>query len=317
MALGENELKLLAFLCDAKANNVRVKALKYPATLYIVRLRRAGLVAGDCFLPTPSGITENEDQHRPIASAPVAVAPVEHAPALAAEPKVEHQRPSAPTGPQLAAEIEAFLDANPRISKTKLSFAIFNFGSGIEKVAIRFMPTPETVRRVRDFLDNPPSLEPLYRERAAVRATIRHSGKPAPEPVDIKVNAKSKRDPTTKPPRTASGEKIAFERAAQSRLRANRVEAERRLDAGENPFAQKSVHMKITMARIARTREDEARLGDPVERAKIILRKRYTPVVSAQFADPPGRLGYYVVGRLTLSEAELLALAAETEARGA
>jgi hypothetical protein len=54
---------------------------------------------------------------------------------------------------------------------------------------------------------------------------------------------------------------------------------------------------------------EEARLACPVEQAKTQLRKRFSPVVSAEFLDPPGPEGKFLVGRKLVDEAELLAMA--------
>jgi hypothetical protein len=97
---------------------------------------------------------------------------------------------------------------------------------------------------------------------------------------------------------TAGHRRVAAVRRGQEH------EAGKRLDAGLT--GRNSVERTL-MASIERRREQDARLADPIEQAKAILRKRYSPVVGAEVVDGPK--GHFVVGRKLVTEKELLAMA--------
>lgn len=78
------------------------------------------------------------------------------------------------------------------------------------------------------------------------------------------------------------------------------------LDAGVDPASQSSFTANL-MRSIQRRREDEARQADPVEQAKIkIRRKTRLPVHGAEWADPPGPKGHFFIGNRVVDEAELI-----------
>lgn len=72
--------------------------------------------------------------------------------------------------------------------------------------------------------------------------------------------------------------------------------------------SQTRTQKAIRSALKAQQEAEQARLADPVEQAKSILRRRYSPVVSAEVVNGPR--GKFVVGRKVVSQTELMDMAA-------
>lgn len=132
---------------------------------------------------------------------------------------------------------------------------------------------------------------------------------PRPPSISRKI-AQPRRDPTKAPPGYGSEAKAKFFGGLQASKDRNRRAAEERLDAGNNPDFERSAAMRNTMRQIQRERDEAARLADPIEQAKILIRRK-TPhaVFGAEYSDPPGPKGKFYVGRQLMSGAELLAYA--------
>lgn len=236
-----------------------------------------------------------------------------------------------PSPRELLAEIEAFCE-HKHLSPTRFGkLAVNDFGL-IGRLKAAKSVTPKTAARIRAFIahehkypgasgtarEAPSAEESTSAKRTEGRAPIEEPASAvAPSararPVDIKVNAR--RDPTQPPemPLTELRDRqvLSGHRHAASIRRSREAAATAKLDAGEQPA---NSFERGLMNSIELRREEERRLADPVEQAKAVLRRRFTPVVAAEFADPAGPRGSYLVGRKIVTEQELLAMAADLAA---
>ena len=153
----------------------------------------------------------------------------------------------------------------------------------------------------------PSSAEPLEVAPRAVESEVLSEGSALAGPA---LEERKLRDPT-KPPETplmdlADRNSSRAQREFAARRRGQEAEAARLLDAGVDPASQSSFTANL-MRSIQRRREDEARQADPVEQAKIkIRRKTRLPVHGAEWADPPGPKGHFFIGNRVVDEAELI-----------
>lgn len=241
--------------------------------------------------------------------------------------------PLAPSPIDLYREVRAFL-ATSTLTQRQFGRMVMGSASWLDNLRRRSFVRAEEVERAAEIMADPalkntpgasgtareaPSVSssgdasriedraPYHEPVSAVAPTA-----PARPSVDIKVNIGPRRDPT-QPPETPIMDAGDRAREASARhgaaiKRGQEREAAALLDRGIDPSTQGSLIANLMRA-IQRRRIEEARLLDPVEQAKTILRKRFAPVVGAEFADPPGRKGTYLVGRRIVSQAELLAMA--------
>lgn len=217
-----------------------------------------------------------------------------------AENKAERLQ-DAPTGAELAAELDAFIERTG-VKVGRVSKLLFGC-TGITQLRRVKRPKPETVEKVRLFIANPP--EDLLAPRRSFNGAT---------------HARRRRDPTQKP------DTPLMDLADRQRLNGHRHQAEIRrgrdaeaaalLDAGVDPGEVKSTYQANTMREIQRRRTDAARQSDPVEQAKLALRRRDRVVFDATVHG--GRKGHFMVqgirddrtGKLKeLTAAEIVALA--------
>jgi hypothetical protein len=109
---------------------------------------------------------------------------------------------------------------------------------------------------------------------------------------------------------------VTSERRAAASRRSQTAEAAQVLDANPDAIKGRNASITAAMGRVRRQREDEARAIDPVEQAKLALRKRGRIVFDASVDG--GRKGRFFVSgqnhpdtgkRLQLTQADLIALA--------
>lgn len=237
------------------------------------------------------------------------------------------------TGAQLVAEIEEFLERCPEISKTLFCDYVFNSKSAMWKLGRRKAVGAEVVKRIRDTIAEPPAslqrqrearnkphdhrgvtevvLKPLYGQEAAL---VPFARSPA-APVASKVNKPPR--PRRAAPCASSNEKLQFQRQAQQAMRTNRKAAEAFLDSGKSSSDATSVSMKIEARKVEVRRAEEARLADPIEQAKIYIRRRTGKAVfGAEVTLGEKGKGKFVVGLITMSQKEMLDYASKLRARG-
>jgi hypothetical protein len=109
---------------------------------------------------------------------------------------------------------------------------------------------------------------------------------------------------------------VSSERRAAAGRRSQTAEAARILDANPDAISGRNASVTAAIGQVRRQRADEARAADPIEQAKLALRKRGRIVFDASVDG--GRKGRFFVSgqnhpetgkRLQLTEAELIALA--------
>lgn len=207
------------------------------------------------------------------------------------------------SGEDLANEICAAIDANPAICKTAFGLRLFNCRNGVETLRRSKTVRPATIAKVRAILADPP-----LRQERPPRATP----------------ARRRQDPTKKPdtPLMDLADRQAVKgarRAADVQRTAERTATEL-VDTGVDPSTQNAM-VAGKMREILRRREDEARLVDPVEVAKTVLRKRFPAVFDATVQG--GLEGRFIISglrdgagkALQLTVDELIAKAREVDPR--
>lgn len=185
------------------------------------------------------------------------------------------------TGEQLAAELEAFLDRRPDVSRKRLAAKVYKWSGGIKQLRGVCWPTPRLVERARSLIANPPPellKKPMGRPPTGRKAERRIGYARPPRPVQ-------------------SERRVAHHRRIQNAKALARIEAGIAPSGGAQRLAQQAMRAVL---------EERKRQQDPIEQAKIALRKRYTPVFDGAVV---GRPGVFVVGTKTLCLDEMLAMA--------
>lgn len=206
-----------------------------------------------------------------------------------------------PSGPEFADEIEAWLTAHPDLIKSRVTAWLGMAGGDLGGFRRGRQPTAKTVQRIRGLLAGP------------VPDTLGWGGAATPRV------RPARRDPTAQPdtPLLDMGDRRATKNAriAAGVNRAREQHAARLVDAGADPTKQNSF-MGGQMRSIIRRREDEARAADPVEQAKLALRRRGRVVFDASVHG--GAKGRFIVSgmrdeesgkALHLTAPQLIALA--------
>lgn len=308
-ALGPAELEILDFLCAAAFFRCRVKRLKLGPADALRRLRYAGLVGLEGFEPSPWAFNdwlERQNGERLIeiiretpARAPdaqparppepeAAIAEGGGADARCADAPPPDRDPD-PSGLHASPDRGAGESPRPPLkSKKRKSRGVS--GKARKASSAKESTLAEAAQAAERISDRAPLPEP-----ALPRAVPAHP---------------PRRDPTQPPPDYRSQPQTEFHAGLVAAKGKNRRAAEARLDAGKRPEDEPGVSMRITMRQIQRERAEVARLADPIEQAKtLIRRKTRSPVFGAEYSDPPGPKGQFYVGRKLMSSAELLAYA--------
>jgi hypothetical protein len=191
---------------------------------------------------------------------------------LAAAPAVEQPAPLAhPLGVVLAAKIDAFLAAHPNLAQVRVLAAM---GMGATCLA-RFrrgdcLPTPARVARVDAVLAGPVLDDWVKKPKGAVRGRAR----PAPAQPDV-----------------------AVARAFTAQRKRETAEAQRILDVNPDALAGRNNSITAAIGALRRQREADQRRSDPIEQAKLALRKRGRVVFDASVDG--GRKGRFFVSGQT------------------
>ena len=85
------------------------------------------------------------------------------------------------------------------------------------------------------------------------------------------------------------------------------AKARERIEQGLDARTASQAAVRHAQFAIEAENEQRARLSSPIEQAKASLRKRYTPVLSAETTGGPA--GHFIVGRKLVDEAGLLEMA--------
>jgi hypothetical protein len=306
--LSRMERDLLNFLCCCANKGVAITELAEARSEMLERLRQAQLVQADSFEPFPWALETWRIENKNEATAPkrepegpaspasvgsesaalCSDASAEHAAgiveaalsSLEPAPEMLPHSASAHDGDALALELERFCQANG-IAPTRFGKICCSGRGSILRILRRNQPTDYLVAQIRAGLDNPPA--ELFAPRKARRQLAT----------------------------SYDAEKIR--RSAARRADAVRkgaiAKAMHRIEQGLGPADVRGggVHIRIAQIAIESRLKEEARLADPVEQAKTILRRRYAPVVSAEIVNGPA--GMFVVGRKTVSKSEMLEMA--------
>jgi hypothetical protein len=196
-----------------------------------------------------------------------------------------HQAPLAerrPSGAELADQLERWARASdaPII---RVSLFLFNSQSGIRSLRDSKHPKDSTIAKVRAFFESPPAIEEL------------------PE-----------RPPQNRPPYVPKQPSNDGARAAAAVRQAQTSRARNWLDSGKT-IADAPPSMKIEIRAELTRRAEQARRADPVEQAKLIIRRKTRlPVFGAEVTDGPK--GKFFIGRRLVTEKELLAEARRLDA---
>jgi hypothetical protein len=233
------------------------------------------------------------------------------------------------TGAQLAAEIDVFL-ARTGMAQSRFGHLALNSPNALPRMRVQPLVRAETIARVRAFIANPPA-DALQQPRC------RHKPKPAPRPTAaaatpppppqpparVTREPAPRRDPTQRPPSldAAESRRAGTMRHIAAIARSKEKVATDLVDAGADPTRQ-STYVANQMREIIRRRAEEARQADPIEQAKLALRRRGRIVCDASVDG--GRHGRFFVSgqvddsgkRKQLDAAELTALAWKINPRG-
>lgn len=198
-----------------------------------------------------------------------------------------------PSGADLAAQIDALLDRDPSISKSAIGVALTGSPGGVERLRKVARPHAATIAKVAQLLADPP------RSQAVDRLPRPYCKDPG-----------SCTAPSRGPCRRCFVKTHA--RGSDRIRRSVRESAQRRIDQGLPAGSAASASVRVTQLAIQAQRATEARQADPVEQAKAILRRRFSPVCDAAVTGGPE--GHFTVGRKIVDRPELLAMAARLAA---
>lgn len=335
--------ELLDFLCACAHHRVRVIRVKSPRAASLRRLREAGLVGRDDHLPSGCALLDWIASQKTKSAAALHARAVEEPPqARAADrqgggdarkvapsphardvydtiatiafafgdkaPKPPAKRSGPPSMAERARRFEGQRNTQGASGTPKKGPSASSSGdaSRIEDRA----PTQPSIQSPHGRVDLP-AVAPAVDE-SAVAADEPNEPRPALgdvcRPVDRKGNAR--RDPTQAPdlPLTELRDRqvLSGHRHAAAVRRGREQSAAALVDAGVNPASQNSM-VCAQMHAIVRRREEEARLADPVEQAKTIIRQRGWVCFAAVISGGP-KDKFYIGNRL-VTKAQLLAFA--------
>jgi hypothetical protein len=327
-ALGKVELELLDFLCCAAFFRCRVTKIKPGPASALQSLRWAGLVELTGFEPSPWAFhdwLERQDGERLIEriyeTSPSLRIPREKNPP---EPVAGEEGGGAAARDGSAVSIEA---PPPIQTKRKRQARTSKNNRGASGTA-RKAPgaTPSGVASSGSA--SAPSTAPPPLSPAGAGEPSMHAAAANDEESPVCESSKTAasgppRDPTKPPPGYQSRPEPFTIAAPEARAglsaspkRQAIIEEARKRNAAGLSSGEKGINVHVRMAQRAIADQDAeaARMADPVEQAKIVLRKRFSPVVSAEILDPPGPKGMFLVGRKLVDKAELLAMAEQLAA---
>jgi hypothetical protein len=195
----------------------------------------------------------------------------------ACEGAVQHAKAAAPSpsGIELAASIDALLAQHPTIVKAKL---LARMGMGVtclkQYASGARSPTPKVVARVAAFLADPQITDDMAKRP--------RPGRPR-RPVTITYSSEDR--------------SVGAARVFAAACRRQTAEAARILEANPDAKGGRNESITAAIAQLRRARDDEARRADPVEQAKLALRKRGRVVFDASVDG--GRKGrFFVIGQV-------------------
>lgn len=176
------------------------------------------------------------------------------------------------TGADLAAKLDAFLAANPHISKWRVGMYVHGGRHGVRNLRLTANPRPSTIAKVKAVIENPP--EELHK---------RHGGG---------------RRPGCQPsPNAIAGLK-----------RSNRQRAIARMEAGLPLGGGQGT--KLTQMALEKLAATQRRYDDPLEQALMKLRRDRRVVYRASiYGGPHDRFYISGKGRETVSADEIMAMA--------
>jgi hypothetical protein len=205
-------------------------------------------------------------------------ADVQQAKAAAAPPS----QPSTPaprhpprvTGPVLAAEVDAFLAAHPNLAQRRVLAAM---GMGASCLAAfrrgDRLPTPARAIKVRGVMSGPVRDDWVKKPKGQRPGTVR--------------GPRVQRSPTD----------VGVARQSAALRRSQTAQAERILDKNPEALSGRNSGITQAIAAVRRSREEAARRTDPIEHAKLALRKRGRVVFDASVDG--GRKGRFFVSGQT------------------
>jgi hypothetical protein len=195
-----------------------------------------------------------------------------------------------PSGAELADSLVRWCEGSGA-SQIRLSLHLFGSQSGIRTLRESKRPKQATIDKVTAFLANPVAPERLP-ERPRPRCSARRSSYSA---------------------NTAGSERGA--KIAAAIRRGIRKQAAKALDAGEDG---RNAAVRGAMIEIAEQRADQARLADPVEQAKLLIRRSGYRCFDArvELGEKKGK-GKFFVGSRLVDEVGLFAFAERLKARAA
>jgi len=168
-----------------------------------------------------------------------------------------------PSAAALADQVEALIDRHG-LSRGRVAMYLFSARNGLPRFRLVKVPTGRTLARVLAFIADPPIDDFKGRVRGRqVRRT------PAGDPT------------------------VGAARQAAALRRSQTAQAERILDRNPDAVSGRNSGITTAIASVRRHRAEEARRGDPIEHAKLALRKRGRVVFDASVDG--GRKGRFFV----------------------
>jgi hypothetical protein len=314
--------ELLDFLCACAHHRVRVIRIKAPRLAALRRLRLARLVGFDDYAPSGSALADWTERQRTKSEGAPQLCAAEEPPAPAAvepegggdaretapPPKARRKRGASRTMAQRAErfdEARAQRDTQGASGTTRKVPGEESSGSSPRHAGERrdTVGAPINPSAGTGIPADPPASpnEPTV-ESAAV-AEDPNEPRPALDDaaaVDLKVNARAglrlRLSPEAHSARVVAGIK-----------RAVRQKAQEALDAGTPAHKAGNVHVRSAMLDIERRRVEDARLADPLEQAKTVIRQGGWACFAAVIGGGP--VGHFFIGNRVVTETELLAFA--------
>jgi len=284
-ALEPLDRDFLDFLCAAAHHRCHVRAVKAPRRASLRRLRFAGLVGMDTFLPSGSAMSDWMVRNIPPSPPQAATAAGEEQPtpkAAEAEGGAVARQVSAPPMRKVAADDAA----PPRPTGEQIYRLLMIEGErrGLSQSAVSMEAFGNVCQ--------------MSMMKSGQRPVQRRTLEKAHAWLDLAPNA---------PTRPFVPEQVRAQRQIAKGRRENSERARKRIAQGLPASGAKSASVRHAQFAIERENEIAARLADPIEQAKQALRKRYTPVLNAETMGGPK--GHFIVGRKTVTREELLGMA--------
>lgn len=207
------------------------------------------------------------------------------------------------TGAELAAELDRLLQRTPGLSKRKIGLLVDTSFGGVEHLRKRKVVSQRIITRVRKIIASPPSSAFTdYGPKNPCQGDAWYEAHNCDRPFYQGT------DRYARPPEPRRGLSRS-EKVVAGMKSANRRRAIKALDAGVNPNTAKPTWLKLAMMEVQKERNEAARLVDPVEMAKLTLRRERIIVYSLSIKGGPKDSYFVSCRREPVSADELVALA--------